>query len=109
MVRYVSTFGIKPGYDPEESWRVWQEVHVPAVIEGIKGLVTKYTIFRLENADPDGKPDLFGGVEFWYKDLDCARESLKRRKPSVLNDEFAKRIINLRRVYILEEKVVYEE
>jgi hypothetical protein len=108
MVKYISTFGIKPGFDREETWRLWQDVHVPRAIESSKKLVTKYVIFRLENADPDGKPELFGGVEMWFKDWDCAREIVKRMR-SPASDEFAKRTTDLRRVFILEEKVVYEE
>jgi len=61
MVKSINTFGIKPGYDREESWRVWQEVHVPRVIEANKGLITKYVIYRLENADPGGEARTYGG------------------------------------------------
>ena len=111
MVKYTSTFGIKPGYDKEESWRLWQEIHVPRVIEILKGLITKYVIFRLENADPGGKPELFGGIELWYKDWDSARKGVKKmlgHNPDAV-DEYAKRVTDLRRVFVLEEKVVYEK
>jgi len=111
MVKYTSTFGIKPGYDKEESWKLWQEVHVPRVIGMLKGLISKYMIFRLENADPGGRPELFGGIELWFKDWDCAHKGVKRmlgHNPDAI-DEYAKRVTDLRRVFVHDEKVVYEE
>ena len=111
MVKYTSTFGIKPGYDREESWRLWQEVHVQRVIDLLKGLIEKYVIIRLENADPNGKPELFGGIELWFKDWDSARKGVRKmlgHNPDAI-DEYAKRVTDLRRVFVLEEKVAYKE
>jgi hypothetical protein len=111
MVRYTSTFGIKPGSDKDKVWVMWQEIHVPRAIQLLKGLITKYTILRVENADPGGKPELFGGIELWFKDWECARKGVSRmlgQNPDAL-DEASKLAVDLRRAFVIEEKVVYEE
>ena len=111
MVKYVSTFGIKPGSDKVRAWKTWQEVHVPRAIKLLQGLITKYTILRVENANPDGKPELFGGIELWFENWDCARNGVKKllgHNPDAI-DEFAELVIDLRRAFVLEEKVVYEQ
>jgi hypothetical protein len=110
MVKYTTTFGIKEGYDLEETWKLWEEVHVPRVMEKFRDLLEKYVIIRLENADPSGKPELFGGIEMWFKDMDAARRGIQMmlgQSPDAV-DEFSKRVTNLRRVFVLKEKVVYE-
>lgn len=111
MVRYTSTFGIKPGSDKEKTWKMWQEIHVPRVIELLKGLITRYTILRVENADPGGKPELFGGIELWFKDWECAQKGVSKmlgHNPDA-HDEFSELVEDLRRAFVMEEKVVYEE
>jgi hypothetical protein len=109
MVKYIATFGLKPGYDPDESWKIWQEVHVPVVVEWLKGLITKYTTFRLRNVD--ASPELFGGIELCYKDVESAEKGIKKMlhfNPDAM-DKFTERVTNLRRVLIVEEKVAYQE
>ena len=111
MVKYINTFGIKPGRDKDELWKLWQEVHVPRVIELLKGLITKYITFRVENADPSGNPELFGGIELWFRDWDSARRGVKKmlgHNPDAV-DEFTEMVIDLRRTLVLEQKVVYLE
>ena len=44
MIRYVSTLRLKPGFDPEETYRLWEEVHVPWVKKEAAGLLKKYVI-----------------------------------------------------------------
>ena len=57
------------------------------------------------------RPELYGGIELWFKDMECARQGVGKllgHNPDVI-DAFAEKVVDLRRAFITEEKVVFEE
>ena len=107
MVKYLSSFRIKPGFDPDETYRIWLESHAPAFKEKYLGRLKKYVIYRIEGVS-EADSDLYGMVEFWFDNIDEARKAIDDVKEDVRirPDEFAQRITDFRRMFIIEEKEI---
>jgi len=104
MVKFVSVFRIKPGFNPDESFQLWQDQHAPRVKKRLSGLMRKYVIARVLSA-PEGNPDFFGMVEISFDDLDAAKAGVKKLLDAP-PDEFLSRMEDFRRVFVVEEKDV---
>ena len=105
MVKFITTFRLKPGFDREESYRLWKEEHVPKFVEMLKGTgARKYVIAKLLSA-PDGGTEFFGTAEIWYDNLE---DAMKATKYSVARRDsaFTERITDMRRVYVLDEEEI---
>lgn len=105
MVKFLTTFRLKPGFDREESYQLWKEEHVPKFVKMLKGTgARKYVIAKLLSA-PDGGTEFFGMAEIWYDNLEDARKatqySVARR-----DSAFTERITDMRRVYVLDEEEI---
>ncbi len=104
MVRYLSTFRLKPGFNPEETYKIWQEVHAPRVKKIIGKWLKKYTISRIAAASAD-EPQFFGMVQLWFDDIDTARGAMAKLA-STTPDEFQARVTDRRAVLVIEEKEI---
>ncbi len=105
MVRFVSTFRLKSGFDPDESFQLWQDVHTPRVVEMLKGYgLKKYTVSRLLSA-PEAEPEFFGMAQIWFDNLENAKKGTEYML-SQRQDAFTDRITDTRRVFIVEEKEI---
>lgn len=106
MVRFVSTFKLKPGVDTREAEKLWHDVHVKNVQEWNKDgyRLKKYVISRIMS-DVGSEPDLFGMVEMWFEDMENARACMKNfiGKPQ---DAFIACTTDARRVFTLTEEEI---
>ena len=103
MIRFVSTFRLKPGFDPDESFQLWQDVHVPRVVSMLKHYgLKKYTVSRILSA-PEAEPAYFGMAQIWFDNLDNAKKGTAHML-SQRQDEFTDRITDVRRIFLIEEK-----
>ena len=63
MIKRVMIFKLKPGTDPDEFWKHWQEVHA-AQYKKMPHL-QKYVLNRVTEATK-GEPAFWGLVETWW-------------------------------------------
>jgi len=107
MIRYISSFRLKPGFDPDETYRIWLESHAPAFKEKYAGRLKRYIISRIRGVS-EANSDLFGMVEFWFDDIDEAKKVIDDVKQEIRGnpDEFAQRITDFRRMFVMEEKEI---
>ena len=103
MVRFLSTFRLKDGYDPDETYRIWLEIHAPAVKKRYAGLLKRYVISKITRASEDDS-DYFGMAQLWFDDLETAIKA--RKDAGTHTDEFTERITDSRRVIVLDEHEV---
>ena len=106
MVKYVSTFRLKPGIDPDEAVKLWHEAHIPRVLEAKKKCydIKRYVISRILSA-PEAKPDFFGMAEQWFDDLDSAKKYMGYFL-SQPPDAFSQCITDARRLFVVEEQEI---
>jgi hypothetical protein len=102
MIKIISTFALKSGYDPEESYQLWIKEHVPYVKKTMHPELKGYIVGRVVHGLSGG--EFFGSVQLSYNTLDDAKTAWSRILANP-PDEFMKRITDVRRV-IIEEKDV---
>ena len=104
MIKYLSSFRIKPEFDPEETYRIWVESHAPAFREKYAGRLKKYTIYRIQGVS-EADAGLYGMVEFRFDDMETAKKVIDEVKQdiSARPDGFAQRITDFRRMFVLEK------
>ena len=113
MVKVVSIFKLKPGFDPDDSYRLWLEEHTVYVKAKLKPELKKYLIGRVvTNLGEKVEEFGFGVVELFFEDVDSALRAMNRlwsvpgqARHNVEYDEFTRRIAVLRRA-IIEEKEI---
>ena len=99
MVKVISTFSLKPGYDPEETDKLWTEDHVPHVKKILSPELQGYVIGRVVHNLTGG--EFYGGVRLSFHSLEDAKRAFGRLLAHP--DEFTARICNIRRI-IVEER-----
>ena len=106
MIKYISIFRLKPGYDPEESYQLWIKEHVPYVKKmmhpELKGYVTGRVIHNMTQGE-----EFYGTVQLSYTTLDDANRAWNRLRANP-PDEFMNRITDIRRVMIEERDMMSE-
>jgi len=97
MVKFLAVIRIKPGYDPDETWKIWVNEHAPVSKKGLLPEVRKYTLHRVVKTLSDS--DVFGVAEMVFDDAASAERAMKRNlsKPP---DEFRKRIARADRIIL---------
>jgi hypothetical protein len=97
MVKFLAVIRIKPGYDPDETWKIWVNEHAPVSKKGLSPEVRKYTLHRVVKTLSDS--DVFGVAEMLFDDVASAERAMKRNlsKPP---DEFRKRIARVDRIIL---------
>ena len=105
MVKFVSTFRLKPGFDREESFRLWHEVHTPRIVKILQGYGLKRYIVSKVLSAPEAEPDFFGFVQIWFDNLENAKKGMEYVF-SHLTDAFSERITDTRRLFVVEEKEI---
>jgi len=103
MIKLISTFALKPGYDPEETHQLWIKEHIPYVKKLMSPELKGYVIGRVLHSLTGG--ELYGTVQLSYSTLDDAMRA-GRRLIANPPDEFMKRITDIRRVIIDEKDVM---
>jgi len=103
MVKYISIFRLKTGYDPQESYQIWMNEHVPYIKKVMSPELTGYVVGKVVHDMTKGEK-FFGSVQLSFQSLDDAKKAWNR----VLDDppdELYKRITDIRRVIIEETDV----
>jgi hypothetical protein len=103
MVKYISIFRLKPGFDPQESYQIWMNEHVPYVKEVMSQELTGYVVGKVVHDMTKGEK-FFGSVQLSFQSLDDAKKAWKRMLDNP-PDELYKRITDIRRVIIEETDV----
>ena len=103
MVKIISTVSLKPGYDPDETYRIWVKEHVPyvkSVYSGLQGYVIGRVLHSLSGGE------FYGVAQLSYETLDDAIRAQNRTLVINPPDEFLRRTTDARRVIIQEEDVM---
>ena len=103
MVKMISIFKLKPGFDPDDCYKLWKEEHTDYVKGKLKPELKKYVIGRVVNT-PGGQIEDFGMAQLSFDDLDSALRALNRWWSSP-EDELKRRATDFRRWIIEEEEV----
>jgi len=92
--KFTSIFGLKPGIDPDDTYRMWREEHVLYAKNLMLPEVRKYNINRVVRRFKDVNiEDIWGIAEFWFDDLESAlktAEQLQSARPDEFLANFAK-------------------
>jgi hypothetical protein len=102
MVKLITTFRLRPGFDPEESYRLWIEKHVPNVKKRMHPELKGYIVGRVTYNPGD---EFFGAAQLSFETVEDAKRALNRLLTGP-EDEFMKRITDFRRVVIEERDVI---
>jgi len=100
MIKLISTFALKPEYDPEDTYQLWIREHVPYVKKTLLPELQGYVIGRVRRSVTGG--EFYGAVQLSFKTLEDAVRASSRLFSNP-PDEFTKRVTDFRRV-IIEEK-----
>ena len=103
MVKYVSIFKLKPGFDAEETRRIWMKEHVPHVKEVMSPELISYVVGRVVHDMTEGET-FYGSVQLGFRNLEEAKRAWDRMLASP-PDRFYERITDIRRVIIEETDV----
>jgi hypothetical protein len=104
MVKFLSIFALKPGYDPEETHRLWVEEHVPYVKREMAAELRGYVIGRVLYSLTGG--EFYGAVQLTYDNLADALRAQGRTLTENPPDEFMNRLTDHRRLVIQEHDIV---
>jgi hypothetical protein len=103
MIKLISTFGLKPGFDPEETYQLWIREHVPYVKKTMHPELKGYVVGRVVHSLTGG--EFYGAVQLSYNTLDDAKRAWSRLLANP-PDEFTKRITDIRRIIIDEKDIM---
>jgi hypothetical protein len=104
MFKFISVFALKPGYDPDDTYKLWLSEHAPNVKAIQLPELKKYVIGRVVN-NPNPGENFFGVAQLSYATLEDVLRAQGRQNASP-KDEFANRLVNSRRVIIEEEDII---
>ena len=104
MISFLSTFRIRPGFDPDETYRFWEEKHTLLTKELYKGYARKYVIGRIKGFS-EQESDWFGIVQVWFDDVESARKAMSSEDFKI-KDDFSRAITDARNVFVIEEKEI---
>ena len=103
MVKYISIFQLKQGYDAEETYQIWIKEHVPYVKKTMEPELKGYVVGRVVQNRTEGK-EFFGSVQLSFSNLSDAIRAWSRLAENP-PDELMNRITDVRRVIVEENDV----
>jgi uncharacterized protein (TIGR02118 family) len=104
MVKLITTFRLKTGFDPDESYQLWINKHVPYVKETMSPELKEYIVGRVLHTPGKGE-EFFGAAQLYFDGVEDAKRALNKLLTGP-EDEFMKRITDFRRVVIEERDVM---
>lgn len=104
MVKFFSIFALKPGYDPEETHRLWVNEHMPYVKKIMAAELRGYVIGRVLHSLTGG--EFYGAVQLLYDSLADALRSQSRTLTENPPDDFMNRCTDHRRLVIQEHDII---
>jgi uncharacterized protein (TIGR02118 family) len=102
MVKLITTFRLRPGFDPEESYQLWMEKHVPNVKKRMCPELKGYIVGKVIHNPGE---EFFGAAQLLFDSVEDSKRALNRLLTGT-EDEFMKRINDFRRVVIEERDVM---
>lgn len=103
MVKYMGIWSLKPGFDPDETFRLWREKHTVWSKAKLLPEAKKYTIARV--IDTLGQTDIYGMSQIVFEDVESARRALNRVFSSPPDEFMAERVTNIRKIIVQEEEI----
>ena len=103
MVKYISLLRLKPGVDPDETYKLWREEHAPWAKAKLLPEARKYTINRVIHTI--GEVDIYGFPEFVFDDLESAKRALGRGLSTTPDKFMAECTTSLGRIIVQEEEI----
>jgi len=76
MVKFMGVIRLKPGYDPDETWKLWRTEHAEFYKKLARPELKQYTINRVIKTL--NKSDIYGISESVYEDVASCERALKR-------------------------------
>ncbi len=104
--KFTAIFGLRPGIDPDETYRNWREDHALYAKKLTLPEVRKYNINRVIHRFGDIPiEDIWGFAEFWFDDLESAQRAVERVQSAPPDEPHVKRITPAKRFIVQEEEV----
>jgi len=101
MVKSVAIFSLRPGIDPDETYKYWLGKHGEWVKDKVLPEARKYTTNRVIHSFGEG--NVYGVAEIWFDDMDSAMRAIGRLKEAQ-PDEFISKLITPPQRFLVEEK-----
>jgi len=101
MVKLLSIFGLRPGVDPEETYKHWLGKHGSWVKDKVLPEAKRYITNRVVHKF--GETDIYGVAEIWFDDLESAQRAIGRLG-SAQPDEFISKLITPPMRILVQEK-----
>lgn len=104
--KFNAIFGLKPGIDPDETYKMWREEHVLYAKNLMLPEVKKYNInrvvYRFKGVNIE---DVWGFAEFWFDDMESAQRAVGRIQSAQPDEFHTQRITPAKRFIAQEEEV----
>lgn len=76
MVKFIGLIRLKPGYDPDETWKLWQTKHTVWAKNSLLPELKQYTINRV--IETIGESNVYGFSEMIFEDAESCKRAFKR-------------------------------
>ena len=106
MIRSITLLKLRPGIDPEETWKYWREKHIFWARECPHPEAQKYTIARVVHCISED--DIYGLAEVWFDNMEEAIRTMKRLAHTEPDELLGKRVIPTR-IVLEEEEIPLKE
>ncbi len=104
--KFNAIFGLKPGIDPDETYKMWREEHVLYAKNLMLPEVKKYNINRVIHRFGDVQiEDIWGFAEFWFDDMESAQRAVGRIQSAQPDEFHTQRITPAKRFIAQEEEI----
>ncbi len=104
MIKYVSFGSLRPGADPEETWKYWHEKHLPWAMEKFLPEARRYTISRVVHLFGNNH-DTYALAEVEFDDFESALRASQRLVDAPPEGLLSKRLAAPKRMLVQEEEV----
>lgn len=101
MVKLISIFSLRPGVDPDETYRHWLGKHGAWVKEKVLPEARKYSTNRVIHSF--GESNVYGVAEIWFDDEESAMRAIGRLRDAQ-PDEFITKLITPPQRFLVQEK-----
>jgi hypothetical protein len=103
--KFNAIFGLKPGIDPDDTYREWREEHVLYAKKYTLPEVKKYNINRVIHRFGDVDiGDVWGIAEFWFEDMESAQRAVGRIQGAQPDEFHTTRITPAKRFIAIEKE-----
>ena len=94
---------LRPGIDPDETWRYWREKHTVWAKEKTFPELRKYTVSKVIYTF--GPVDIYAVAQLWFDDVESAQRAIGRVISAPPDELLAKRVNPPQRIIVQEEEI----